>query len=587
MTLSSTVALAPSKRQLIHHDIVLIVSMLVLAACGLIYEYLLAHYAGRIIGAVETTIYAMIGVMIVSMGLGAFSAKWIKNPFEGMAWLELLIGLLGSVAVLIMASMMALSFTLPHWLADMYGLHPSVYTQGGMVESLKAVASFTPFVIGFVLGFMVGMEIPLIARIREHIHQRHLKNNTGTIYGADYIGAGIGAAIWVLICLKLPIMTAAVATASANLIIGLIFLKYYQSEMQRKKRLWAANILMLFVILLLGYTGSNWVEKMNYTLFEDSPIYTKVTPYQHLTVTERIVGHGLPKVTSLYINGRLQFSSNDEHVYHSYLTYPAMVASARHDNILIIGGGDGLAVRDVLKWSPKAVTLIDLDQDMIEMFQGKSENLPPQLAKTLVSLNANALNDKKVNIILGDAFIEIGKLVSQKKIFDTIIVDLPDPSHPNLNKLYSDMFYSRVKEVLNGDGVVVIQSTSPYHAKQAFISVGKTLNSVGLKTEQYHTNVSTFGDWGWTIATKYGRSVKERIEMTEYLPVKDPLISKQSMLAAFVFMPNFYNNMGQVKINRIGTNTIYQYHQEAWNKFDGVFYSNPESIGNGASNDAN
>ncbi len=587
MTTSSSMLVSSTRRQLIQHDIVLIGSMLVLAACGLIYEYLLAHYAGRIIGAVETTIYAMIGIMIVSMGIGAFAAKWIKNPFEGMAWLELLIGFLGSVAVLIMASMMALSYTLPHWLSDMYGLHSSVYTQGGLVDSLKTTAHFTPFVIGFVLGFMIGMEIPLIARVREHIHQKHLENNTGTIYGADYIGAGIGAAIWVFVCLKLPIMTAAVATASANLIVGLIFLKYYQSEMKRKRLLWSSNLFMALVIVILGYSGSNWVEKMNYTLFEDTPVFTKVTPYQHITVTERIIGHGLPKVTSLYINGRLQFSSNDEHVYHSYLTYPAMLASAKHDDILVIGGGDGLAVRDILNWSPKSITLIDLDLDMVEIFQGISQDLPPELAQTLVSLNNNALNDKKVNIIFGDAFIEIGKLVSQKKSFDTIIVDLPDPSHPNLNKLYSDMFYSRLKDVLNGDGAIAVQSTSPYHAKKAFISVGKTLSSVGLNTQQYHTNVSTFGDWGWSIATKYGRSAEERIQMAENLPVEDPLISKRSILASFVFMPNFYRGADQVNVNSIGTNTIYQYHQEAWSNLDGVFFSNPESSGNGASVGAN
>jgi len=584
----SLAKIAPStKRQLIYHDIVLIGSMLVLAACGLIYEYLLAHYAGRIIGAVETTIYAMIGVMIVSMGIGAFAAKWVKNPFEGMAWLELLIGLLGAISVLIMASMMALSYTLPHWLSEMYGLHSSVYTQGGIVESLKTLAYFTPFVIGFVLGVMVGMEIPLIARVREHIHQKHLKNNIGTIYGADYIGAGIGAAVWVVVCLKLPIMTAAVFTASANLIIGVIFLKFYQSKMKHKRLLWSANLIMAIVIVVLGYGGSNWVEKMNYTLFEDTPIYTKVTPYQHITVTERIIGHGLPKVISLYINGRLQFSSNDEHVYHSYLTYPAMLASAKHEKILVIGGGDGLAVRDILKWSPKSVTLVDLDRDMVEMFQGKSKGMPSELAEILVSLNKNALNDKKVNIIFGDAFIEIGKLVSEKKTYDTIIVDLPDPSHPNLNKLYSDMFYSRLKEVLNGDGAIVVQSTSPYHAKRAFISVGKTLSSVGLNTEQYHTNVSTFGDWGWSIATKYGGSAEQRIVMAENLPVDDPLISKRSILAAFVFMPNFYRNAEQVEVNKIGTNTIYQYHQEAWSKLDGVFFSNPEISGNVASSDAN
>jgi spermidine synthase len=334
---------------------------------------------------------------------------------------------------------------------------------------------------------------------------------------------------------------------------------------------------VIAVIIILAFSGAKWVEQMNYALFEDEPVYSKVTPYQHLTITQRIVGQGLDKVISLYINGRLQFSSNDEHIYHSMLTYPALLASARRDNILVIGGGDGLAVRDILKWNPKSVTLVDLDTDMLNMFRGLDTKLPEEIKKLLLEINENALNDPRVNIINGDAFIEIEKLVTQQKNYDTIIIDLPDPSHPDLNKLYSDFFYARLKELLSGDGVIAIQSTSPYHAQQAFISIGKTLESVGFNTEQYHANVPTFGEWGWTIGTVRGQRASQRINNSVTLPVNDPWISKQQISAAFVFAPSFYQFADDVKVNKLGSRVIFNYHQAAWEQMDGVFYSNPST----------
>lgn len=566
-------ATAPSSRRLLGHDALLIGGMLVLAGCGLIYEYLLAHYAGRILGAVESTIYAMIGIMIVAMGIGAFLARWVKCPFIGFAWLEVGIGLLGSCAILLMAGMIALTYTLPVWLQQIYGLHPTITTDGGFIAVLQNLAFYTPFVAGFILGAMIGMEIPLIARVRERIHGRHLAHNTGTIYGADYIGAGIGAAIWVGVCLNIPIMAAAVGTAAANLLIGLIFLWRYQTEIVRPVKLWLVHAGLAMVLVVLAFHGSGWVLRMNYTLFKDTPIYSKVTPYQHITLTRRHVGQGLPSLISLYINGRLQFSSSDENIYHSYLTYPALLASARHDQVLVIGGGDGMAVRDILRWNPKQVTLIDLDAAMIALFKGDDPDVPATIGQTLLNFNRNAFNDPRVSVIIGDAFIEVEKLVSEGRHFDTIIIDLPDPSHPDLNKLYSDFFYARLKELLSGDGVMAVQSTSPYHAKKAFVSIGKTMRSAGFLSEQYHTNVPTFGEWGWTIGSIRGLTPSQRIAQADKLPVVDSWLSKAALEAAFIFAPSYFEGTENIEINRLGSHQIYRYHHEAWSKNNGVFFA--------------
>ncbi|MBQ0718978.1 MAG: polyamine aminopropyltransferase [Gammaproteobacteria bacterium] len=548
--------------------------MATLAGCGIIYEYLMAHYAGRVLGALESTIYAMIGIMIVAMGLGALLAKWLRCPFKSFAWLEWTIAFVGATALIVISLCISLAFTFPTYLQEIYGLHPSITTNGDVVKALATTAKATPFVVGALLGLMIGMEIPLIARIREQIHGQHLEHNLGTIYGADYIGAGIGAAIWVLFCLQLPILVAALSTALVNAIIGIAFLIKYQRYLPRRRALWLAHGGLLVLLAVLAGGGATWMENMHRALFKDHVLYTKVTPFQHLTITERVLGAGLPKITSLYINGRLQFSSNDELIYHSYLTHPPLLASARQEQILVIGGGDGLALRDILRWQPVAVTLIDLDGAMVSLFSGSDSEAPTAITERLLALNASAFQDPRVDVIIGDAFVEVESLVSAGRHFDTIIVDLPDPSHPDINKVYSTFFYLRLKQLLSGDGAIGIQSTSPFHTKQAFLSIGKTLHAAGFTTEQYHANVPTFGEWGWTIGTLRGEGPSARIADAPTMAITPPAswLSTPQILAAFVFSSRYFDELEKININTLGSHQLYQYHQRAWKQHDGAFF---------------
>ena len=197
--------------------------MAVLAGCGLIYEYLLSHYTGRVLGAVEAVIFAMIGVMIVSMGIGAFAARYITCPFTGFAWLELIIALLGGSGVLVIAGVFALIHSLPARIAETFGIPPDLAPMGGFIKDLFSIAEIVPYVVGFVLGALIGAEIPLVARVREAMHGCRLTHNTGDIYGVDYLGAGIGAAIWVGFMLSLEPTLAASITAAVNLCVGLVF----------------------------------------------------------------------------------------------------------------------------------------------------------------------------------------------------------------------------------------------------------------------------------------------------------------------------------------------------------------------------
>lgn len=553
------------------HDIILIGNMAVLAACGLIYEYLLSQYAGRIIGAVETAIYSMIGIMIVSMGLGAFAAKWIKEPFRGFVFLELAIAILGGTSILIMSAIVSMAYETPAFLQSVYGVS-HIQLDGGIVGLVKNSTYYLPFFFGFLIGSMIGMEIPLIARVREQIYKKHLEHNTGTIYGADYIGAGVGAALWVYFGLRMPIILAATYTAALNLLVACIFLYVYRKRISTVRSFsWFAGFVFVALSIVI-INGETWMQRYNSSLFVDEVIYTKSTPYQQITLTHQHIANGVEPVLALYINGGLQFSENDEHIYHQMLVTPPMLASARHDKVLLIGGGDGLALRDILKWNPGEVTVVDLDIAMTDIFSGKDPLMSARLKNKIIEITGNSFADNRVTLVNDDAFLYVDKLIAAGHHYDVIIVDLPDPRHPNLNKLYSDLFYSRLFNLLSGDGAMTVQSTSPYHAKKAFISIGKSIAVAGFSVQQYHMNVPSFGEWGWSIGTKRGAPPLQRIKTSEKsIPVDYQWINQRLIESAFTFSERFFDLANTVEINHIGSSTVYHYYNDAWQRSNGIY----------------
>jgi spermidine synthase len=557
--------------RLLIKDYLLLAIMAVGAACGIIYEYLLAHYSGRILGSVDVAVYGIIGIMVASMGIGAFFARSVVNPYTGFAWLEAIISILGGTSILILAGVVSVAFILPTELSHTFGLDQSLIVEGGIIFSLREIAKMVPYLLAAILGFLIGMEIPFIARIREDLYSKRLLNNVGTVYGIDYIGGGIGAVIWILVCLNQPIIISAAATALLNLILGAVFISVYWKKIKLVSCLIVLKLIIAVALIAVLYKGEQWVNSMNSMLYKDKVVYSKNTHFQNLVITERKLKNIEHNILNLYINGRLQFSSADEKIYHSFLVTPAMLASASNDNVLIVGGGDGLALREVLKYQPNTVTLVDLDPEMVRLFQGLSSSSKDWLKSSLIELNNNSLNDPRVTAVHQDAFLFVDQLVSQGERFNTIIVDLPDPSHPDLNKLYSDYFYSQLSHLLNGDGALVIQSTSPYHTKKAFQSIGLTAKETGMIVNQYHANIPSFGEWGWTIATKRGESGFQRLSAIDDADIHSDILTKELMLSAFSFPKKYFDTVSEIEINRLNSPILYTYHSDGWRKNEGVY----------------
>jgi spermidine synthase len=278
-------------------------------------------------------------------------------------------------------------------------------------------------------------------------------------------------------------------------------------------------------------------------LYEDPVVYSKRTPYQRLTLTR------WRDDIRLYIDGNLQFSSVDEHRYHEALVHPALSIVARPRNVLVLGGGDGLALRELLKYATiERIDLVDLDPAMTDLFASHA---------VLTALNRSSLTDERVHVHNQDA---MDWLVEHREAqggpFDVIVVDLPDPNNFSLGKLYTRSFYRLLRSQLTKGGAAVIQSTSPYLAPRSFWCIVRTLDSAGLNPRPYHAHVPSFGDWGFALATPVPR------EAPEHLPPALELrfLTDEILRGLFVFPAD--QEPLDVEINRLGDQLLVHYYEE-------------------------
>ena len=319
-------------------------------------------------------------------------------------------------------------------------------------------------------------------------------------------------------------------------------------------------------------SGVGWARAMEDLFYRDTVVYSVNTGHQRVALTRRVVHADRPPVVSLYLNGRLQFDSSDEHVYHALLTYPALAAAARRQRILVIGGGDGLAVRDILRWNPRAVVVLDLDPDLVDLFTRPRFVDGAFVNRALLALNGFALGDPRVSVRFGDAFVGVDALLRDGEKFDSVIVDLPDPSHPDLARLYSVRFYKKLGLLLAADGTIAIQSTSPYFAREAFLCIGRTVEAAGFgHVDQYGYNVPSLGQWGWTVATRRGPPARERLHRLDALPVDDGFTTRALLRGAFAFPKGFFDGRADIVPSRLADAAVYRYYRQGWERGGAVF----------------
>jgi spermidine synthase len=283
---------------------------------------------------------------------------------------------------------------------------------------------------------------------------------------------------------------------------------------------------------------TTWAEDRFYG---DSVIIREDSPYQ------RVVVSAGPAGVRLFLNGNLQFHSRDEYRYHEALVHPAMAAHGAPKQVLVLGGGDGMAVREILKYdSVERITLVELDPHMTELFSS---------APMLRALNGDALRSPKLRVVNADAF---AWLEQNPGHYDVIVVDFPDPTNFSIGKLYTTSFYERLDEHLAAGGYAVVQTTSPLIARRSFWTVAATIEATGLTATAYHAHVPSFGEWGFIIA---GR---RPWRAPTALPAGLRFLSVDGLPALF----NFPSDMARVPAepNRLSNQLLVHLFEQEWGK---------------------
>ena len=504
-------------------------SILSTGATGLIYEYILSTVSSYILGNSIEQFSITIAVMLFFMGIGGYLQKNFNDKYlvEKFISIELALSLLGSVVIIL------------------------IYLSYIYMENFYLIY----YLLASVIGALIGFEIPIVLRINEN-YTKGLKENLSLIYSADFIGAFIGALIWVFILLKyFSLIQIGFIVGSTNLTVAVITFLIFKKEIN-KKYLYTTFFIsfLILVINTFGFIYSKKIERfLQKSMFKDPIIYHKRTKYQDITITKNRKNGEI----RLYINGNLQFCSRDERLYHELLVHPSVALINNLKDVLVLGGGDGLAVRELLKYGNINIVLIDLDKGMIEIAKDKP----------LSYLNENAFFYKNVKVINSDAFIYIDNFIKHEKKFDLIVVDFPDPSNINLAKLYSYEFYSKLYKILSSDGIVVIQSTSPYFASKTFLCIDKTLKMAKFNTLKYHYDIPSFGDWGFIIGYKFDKNLMNRKLKNFSLKTSDTyFLTDELFKSSLIFPKNWINgNYKNIEVNTIFNPIILNYYREELN----------------------
>ncbi|WP_410210525.1 polyamine aminopropyltransferase [Aquirhabdus sp.] len=505
----------PSLKSSLAIDRTLIISVFVVASCGLAYELITGALASYLLGDSILQFSTIIGTYLFAMGIGSHFSKYIKDEdvLQRFIEVELLVGLIGGLSATFL-------FVIFAWLSMPFRV--------------------VLYALVLIVGILVGMEIPLVMRI---LNQRKAEFSelVSKVLTFDYLGALAVSLLFPLILApKLGLARSALLFGLCNAGIAGWTAWRFREELPNMRKLFNRTIFSI-VILLAGFVASDrlvrWSEGV---LFGDPVIYAKTTQYQRLVLTK------WKDDLRLYINGNLQFSSRDEHRYHEALVHPILAALPQARRVLILGGGDGLALREVLRYPQiEQATLVDLDPAMTQLFSTNAE---------LTALNKNSFHNPKVRVINDDA---ARWLEQNSEVFDAIIMDFPDPSNFGLGKLYSVPMYRLVARHLSEHGLVVVQSTSPYHAPRSFWCVAATLEKAGFYTTPYHALVPSFGEWGFIIGAKnpsYQPPTQYSLPMT--------FLDKETTAQMFHFPPDM--KRWNVLPNELNNQQLVHYFQQDW-----------------------
>lgn len=515
-----TVPAAPAAavRKLGPGPLVLLAAAMLISACGLVYELVAGALASYLVGDTLTRFSTVIGTYLFAMGIGAWLARYVRgDALARFIEVEIAVGVVGGFSAMLLFA---------------------AFAAGVLFQPLL-------YVLVLAVGILIGIEIPLLMRLLRGDFE--FEDLVSRVLSLDYIGALLASLIFPLwLVPTLGLVRTGLAFGLLNIAIAFATLWIFRERL-KAPALWVAAGFS-FAALAAGFAGAErFARNAEERLFKGEVVFAVQTPYQRVALLQR------GATLRLYLNGRLQFSSRDEYRYHEPLVHPAMAALANPRRVLVLGGGDGLALREILRYpSVEAVTLVDLDAQVTDLFRGQ-----PRLA----ALNGGSLSDARVRIVNSDAWrwLEARPTAGAGgESFDAVFIDLPDPSTYGLGRLYSAPFYRLLTRHLAPHGLIATQATSPAAAREAFWCIVATFEAAGLATAPYHSIVPSFGDWGFVIASRQPYREPAR------LPAGLAFLTPEVLHTLFVFSPDIARL--PVEPNRLDSQQLVAYYDLGWRR---------------------
>jgi spermidine synthase len=494
---------------------ILLFSVLVVSACTILYELLISTASSYFLGSSVLHFSLTIGLFMFFLGVGSYLSRFFNERLLDLfVTIEIAIGLVGGLSALIL------------------------YASFSVTDHYYVAA----FLVTALLSTLAGLEIPIVTRVlREY---QSLSDALAHIMSFDYVGALISSVLFPIVLLPyLGLVQTGCVVGSLNLAVALVVVQAFRGKLSNvPARRWIC-LLGIVGLLSIGFYSGRVTGFFEQFIYDDQIVFSRQTPYQKIVLTHH------NNDVRLYLNGELQFSAIDEYRYHEPLVHVPMIAAESHADVLLLGAGDGLAAREILKHrGVRSVVIVDLDRGVTEL----ARNFP-----AIVRLNHNVLSDSRVTVINADAWNFVAKEQGQ---FDVIIADLPDPNDVPLGKLYSREFYGLVGHRLKPNGVFVTQATSNFFARRAFSSIAVTLQEVFPYVSPYGTYVPAFGPWGFILAAHQPVQPK-----WERLPPGLRFLTPESGRNLFSLPED--GSVVPVDSNRLDRLAILQYYSEDWGKF--------------------
>ena len=528
--------------------------------CGIVSELALFTLAESLIGGTLNNLLATMGVMVFCMGLGALISghRWLSRFHDGkFLTLELLISIFTCLSIPLITF---IAGRFPGW-------------------------TTTSFVtISAIIGTLIGIEIPLMQKIMQRDTSEDIQIISSRVMMADYFGSICGFVLFPHLLRYIGLPWATLSTGGLNFIIALLVSFRSQCPNWGKWSCFAIAPLFIFY----GYWLNPIMDVGEQGLYRHKIIWKEQSPYQKIIVVDQQQSGSQDTESSygerklnlyrskfqtlaqdptgnielaqkdqdicLFINGGLQFNSRDEAVYHEHLIHPLLSLVPEKRRILVMGAGDGLALRELLKYPDvQKIDLVELDPAMTHF----SSTHP-----TMVELNQGAFQDPRVHVIHQDAWTWARH---QNGHYDAIVLDFPDPHHIETAKLYSLQFYKLLYFNLKPHGALVTQATSPLYDPNVFACIRRTLEEANFQVESLHVEMRSFGQWGFHIAMPKSES-RDELSMKEHFktwtpPVFVSAFDAESLLGAFAWPPHFEQLITSQPINDFLTLPLFQLYE--------------------------